>query len=88
MLFKQFLLDNLECLHVSTIAAQSFLCHLCKDCAVVSGIKQTSSNANALFFPYPFRPVPAMPCTIWRWKKRKTINTGIPPSTAVAMICA
>jgi hypothetical protein len=37
---------------------------------------------------YPFKPVPAMPCTIWRWKKRKTINTGMPPSTAVAMICA
>jgi hypothetical protein len=30
MLFKQFLLDNLECLHVSTIAAQSFLCHLAR----------------------------------------------------------
>ena len=37
---------------------------------------------------YSFRPVPAKPWTIWRWKKRNAISVGRPPSTAVAMIWA
>jgi hypothetical protein len=37
---------------------------------------------------YPFRPLLAMPWTIWRWKNRNTTSSGMPPSTAEAIMSA